>query len=98
MPRYIFVGEPPRSFKILFIVAFINFFVTAMAWMFHRYWAVRSADATFTYPIRFKGEGVWYFRPALGAYITWSFVGHFVALAVLALILFRNRHLLRRVR
>jgi hypothetical protein len=68
-----------------------------MAGLFHRYWAVRSPNATFSYPIRFKGEGVWYFRPAVGGYITWSFVGHFVALAVLALILYRNRHLLRRV-
>ena len=71
-----------------------------MAWIagaFRRFWALQSPDEAFTYPIRFNGEGFWYFRPAVGAYITWSFVGHFVAMAVLALILYRNRHLLRRV-
>jgi hypothetical protein len=80
MPRDQLTGDPARSFKVLFVVAFINLLVAWMAGKFHRFWAVQTPDATFTYPIRFKGEGVW------------------LALAVLALILYWNRHLLRRVK
>lgn len=69
----------------------------AMAAKFRQNWALRSPEGAFTYPIRFKGDGIWYFRPIVGAYITWSFFAHFAALAVLGLILFWNRHLLKRV-
>jgi hypothetical protein len=97
MPRYQFIGGPPRSFKIVFVLAFINFCTWAIVGGFRQHWALRSPEGAFTYPIRFKGEGLWYFRPVVGAYITWSFFAHFAAMALLALILYRNRHLLRPV-
>ena len=98
MPRYQLTGDPPRSFKIVFILTFINFGAFAIVGMFHKYWALRSPEGAFTYPVRFKGDGLWYFRPIVGAYFTWSLAAHVAAMAVLAVIVYRNRHLLRRVR
>jgi hypothetical protein len=98
MARYRFVGETPRSFKVVFAVALINFGVWAALLMFHQFFGRRIAEGAFTYPFRFKGDGVWYFPPVLGAYMKWALVGHVVALAVLGLIVFRHRHAIVRIR
>ena len=62
MPRWVFVGEPPRSFKVVLIVALSNFLVAAIAAGFRQYWSLTSPEGAFTYPIRFKGTGISYFR------------------------------------
>ena len=97
MPRYQFVGGTPRSFSIVFVLTFTNFLVAWCAGAFRQFWAREASGGVFTYPIHFKGSKTWYFPPAVGRYITWSFVGHFVAIVVLALICFRHRHELVRV-
>jgi hypothetical protein len=94
--RYEFIGRPPRSFSVVFVLAFTNFWIGWMAEAFRDFWARESGDAVFTYPIRFRGGHTWYFLPIVGRYIEWSFVGHFIAFALLGLIGFRHRHSLVR--
>jgi hypothetical protein len=91
MARYEFVGHPPRSFAVVFTLAFINFWVSWTAGAFRPFLARKSSGSGFSYPILFKGGQTWYFPPAVGLYIEWSFVGHFVALVVLGLICYRHR-------
>ena len=91
MARYEFIGRPPRSFVVVFVLTFTNFWIGWTAGAFREFWARQSSDAVFTYPIRFKGGHTWYFVPVVGRYIEWSFVGHFIALALLGLICFQHR-------
>jgi hypothetical protein len=73
-------------------------FVSWIALAFHPFWARESRGGPFTYPILYKGGQTWYFRPAVGRYIDWSFIGHFVALALLGLIWYLHRDaLVKRV-
>ena len=92
MARYYYTGSPPRSFKIVFVLAFTNFCVAWLASVFRGFWGQETSDGIFTYPILFKGGHTWYFWPAVGRYIEWSFWGHFVAMAVLGIISYRHRH------
>jgi hypothetical protein len=79
-------------------LAFMNGCVSWIAVAFHQFWARESSGGEFTYPILFKGGHTWYFTPTVGRYIDWSFVGHFVALALLGFICYRHRDaLVRRV-
>lgn len=97
MARYEFIGRPPRSFSVVFVLAVTNFWIAWIAGVFREFWALESnSDGVFTYPIRFKGGHTWYFLPIVGRYIEWSFIGHFIALALLGLICFRHRDSLMR--
>ena len=96
MARYDFIGRPPRSFSVVFVLAVTNFGIVWITGAFREFWARQSSGGVFTYPIQFKGGHTWYFSPIVGRYIEWSFVGHFVAVALLALICFRHRDSLVR--
>jgi hypothetical protein len=97
MPRYQFIGRPPRSFTVISVVGFLNFCGFWIGGAFRHLWARKTSGGVFTYPIRFKGGNTWYFPPAVGWYIDLSFVAHFVILSVLALICYRHRHSVARI-
>ena len=97
MPRYKFIGRPPRYFAIVFTLGAVNFFVTWILGMTRSLWAHQTPQGVFTYPMRFRGGETWYFPPALGWYLDVSFVAHFVALGVLGVIVYRHRARVVRV-
>jgi len=76
---------------IVFMLGFVNFFVTWILGITRSMWARQTPDAVFTYPMHFRGGVTWYFPPAVGWYLDVSFVAHFVALGVLGLIMYRHR-------
>ena len=97
MPRYRFIGPPPRSFKIVATAIGVNFTAREVAVAFRDLWAAQARIEPFTYPIRFRGSHIWYFTPAVGRYIEWSFIGHFVGIAILALIAYQHRDSMERI-
>jgi hypothetical protein len=97
MARYEFIGRPPKSFAIVFVLAYISFCVSWTLGAFPGFFARERSGGAFAYPIRFRGGQIWYYAPAVGIYLDWSLVGHCLALGLLALIWYRHRdNLLKR--
>src|SRR5688572_4479032 len=69
---------------IVFLLTFANFWVSWYVGSNKDRFALLHQDSLYTYPIKYRGGVIYFFTPALGQYLEWSFVSHFVALALLA--------------
>lgn len=73
-------------FVVVFVATLVNFLASWYIGVAKSHFGVLVPDAAHTYPIRYRGGVSYFFQPALGTYLDWSFAAHFVALGVLFLL------------
>jgi hypothetical protein len=95
---WVFKGDPPLSFRVVFYVAFAFIVVFWVTGITTPWWAPQIAAPSHPYGVRFKGGTTYYFPAMLGWLMQYGLWVFFALLATLALITWLHRDDLQRVR